>query len=217
MKNDCQEIREKFSGFIDNEIEPEAHRLIASHLEHCADCQAQANAQRGVKDLLASRLPMQAAPHHLRARVMNALRTQPESWSFRSLLQRLFEFQPMPAFASVALLIALTAGLALLAGKPTINQPEKRQALALVTNSQIEGVFTCVDCELLDISKTPYTHDQRHRLGVKCDDGIFWSILQTDKGSELSSLDGLMRRRIRVKGHLFPEQHLVDVTDYSVI
>jgi anti-sigma factor (TIGR02949 family) len=217
MKNDCQEIRDSLSGFVDDEIPSETARKIAAHLSDCPACNGVEQTQRGIKGLLRNRLPMQAAPHHLRARVMNALRTQPASWSFRSLLQRLFEFQPVPAFASVALLLALTAGISTWMGKTTARQPAKREALALVTNGQIEGVFTCVDCELLDISKTPYTHDQNHRLAVKCDDGIFWNILQTTKGSEMSSLGGLMRRRVRIKGHLFPVQHLVDVTDYSVI
>lgn len=176
-----------------------------------------AQAQRAIKGLLQSRLPQHSAPHHLRARIMHTLRTQPEGLSFRSLLQRLFEFQPMPAFASLALLIALAAGISMWAGKATSSKSANRETLGIVMNSRLEGEVVCVDCTLLDISKTPYTHDARHRLGVKCDDGIFWNILQTARGSELSAISSLMHRRVRIKGHLFPEQRLVDVTEYSII
>jgi len=96
------------------------------------------------------------------------------------------------------------------------DESERQKNLVTPMNSQIEGEVICVDCDLLDISKTPYIHDQSHRVGVRCYDGSYWIIRQTPKGVEPSSFNKQMHRRIRIKGLFFPNKRLVDVTELVV-
>jgi len=217
MKSTCEEISDKLSGFVDGEIGAAALEDIAAHLERCPDCRDKENTQRAVKAVLSNPELRQAPPHDVRARIMRAVERQPEGFSFGALVQRLFEFQPLPAFASVVVVIGLSAILAFWGGKTMFTNNTAEEPLALLMNAQMEGEVVCIDCELLNISKTPYVHDDNHRLGLRCKDGHFWNILQTSKGSELSSVGHLMHRRIIVKGHIFPTQHLVEVTEYTVI
>jgi mycothiol system anti-sigma-R factor len=220
MTSDCQEVREALSGFVDEELAPDRRGEIATHLQACPGCNTQAQVQRAVKTLLHDHSPHDAAPHHLRARIMHHLRhpAQRDSLSFGSLLRRLFEFQRAPAFASLGLLIALAATIALWGGSRLAQKTEQPDPLAVTWDGQLEGEIVCIDCTLLDVLQTPYTHDSSHRLGVRCTDGHFWSILQSAKGSELSSKANMAEpRRIRLKGRIFPAQHQVEVTDFSFI
>jgi len=217
MKSTCEEISDKLSGFVDGEIGATAIQDIAAHLEHCPDCSDKEKTQRAVKSTLTNPALRTATPHDARARLIRSIEHQPERFSFGALVQRLFEFQPVPAFATVIAVVALTGILSFWGGHKMFTSTTAEEPLALLMNTQIEGEIVCIDCEVLNISKTPYVHDDKHRLGLRCNDGHFWNILQTAKGSELSSIAHLMHRRIIVKGHIFPTQHLVEVTEYTVI
>ncbi len=217
MKSTCEEISERLSGFIDGEIGAVAIQDITAHLAQCSDCSDKAKTQRAVKSTLANPALRLATPHDVRVRLIRAIEHQPERFSFGALVQRLFEFQPVPAFASIVVVAGLSAILAFWGGKTIFTNITAEEPLALLMNTQLEGEVVCIDCELLDISKTTYVHDEHHRLGLRCNDGHYWNILQTAKGSEFSSVGHLMHRRIIVKGHIFPEQHLVDIKEYSVI
>lgn len=217
MKPTCQEISESLSGYIDGEITAETKRDIAAHLEQCPTCGDKEKNQRSVKVAMRNPALRQAAPHDVRARIMRAIERHPERVSFGALLRRLFEFQPLPSIATAVLLIALSTTIALWGGRKIYSDPASQPPLAILMNSQMEGEVVCVDCESLTLTKTPFVHGATHRLGLRCNDGHFWNILQTAKGSELSSVENLMHRRIVVRGHVFPAQHLVEITDYSVI
>lgn len=217
MKSKCQEVRDLLSGFVDGEIAPDIINEIATHLEDCPGCSDEEKAQRALKILLRNRAPLQAAPEHLRARILHNLRTQHQRLSFRSLLRQLVDYQPAPTFATAALLVIVTAGLSFWSSRSVLNKIAEGDPLTVRINSQMEGEIVCVDCTLLAVTKTPYLHDRTHRLGLWCDDGYLWNILQSAKGSELSASDNFWHRRVRIKGHMFHEQHIVEVTDFSVI
>lgn len=50
--NDCKEIRERLSAFIDNELPPHESRVIKSHLHQCPACAHEESSLRQVIDLL---------------------------------------------------------------------------------------------------------------------------------------------------------------------
>ena len=50
--NDCKEIRERLSAFIDDELTPEESRLFEKHLHECPACVQEQSALRQVIDLL---------------------------------------------------------------------------------------------------------------------------------------------------------------------
>lgn len=217
MKSTCEKISDKLSGFIDGEIGAVAIQDITAHLEHCPDCSDKEKTQRAVKSTLTNPALRLATPHDVRARLVRAIEHQPERFSFGALVQRLFEFQPVPAFATVIAVVALTGILSFWGGHKMLTNTAAHEPLALLVNSEMEGEVVCIDCELLAVSGTPHIHDANHRAGLRCNDGQFWNILQTDKGTEFGRLENLISKRVRVKGHIFPEQHLVDITEYSVI
>jgi len=217
MKSTCEEVSDKLSGFVDGEIGAPAIQDITAHLEHCPDCSDKEKTQRAVKSTLTNPALRLSTPHDVRARLIRAIVRQPERLSFGALVQRLFEFQPVPAFAAVIAIVALSGLFSFWSGQRIITNTAAKEPLALLINSEMEGEVVCIDCELLAVSGTPHIHDANHRAGLRCTDGHFWNILQTDKGTELGRLENLMSKRVRVKGHIFPEQHLVDITEYSVI
>jgi hypothetical protein len=60
--------RERVTGFVDGELEPEAAAAVAAHLETCAGCRAQAEAERELRARLRG-LPIPPLPAGLEARV----------------------------------------------------------------------------------------------------------------------------------------------------
>jgi hypothetical protein len=67
---------ERVTGFVDGELDAEAVAAVASHLEACAACRAQAEAERGLRARLRV-LPLPALPEGLAARVRAGTRRRP--------------------------------------------------------------------------------------------------------------------------------------------
>jgi len=217
MNSHCEEIREQLSGYVDEETAPEIRRQIATHLEQCPACNDQEKIQRAVKGLLLQRPPHEPVPHHLQARVLYQLRTSAARPPFTALLRRLIEYRPVATFAMAGAALMLVATLTWWGGGMAARHEDHDRPLALQANSQMEGEMVCIDCELLNVSKTPYVHDARHRLGLRCKNGFYWNILQAGKGPELCALRDALHRQVLVKGHIFAAQHQIEVTDFTVI
>ena len=49
---ECEEIRERLSAFIDNELPPRESRLIENHIHECPECAQEESSLRRVIDLL---------------------------------------------------------------------------------------------------------------------------------------------------------------------
>ena len=67
---------ERVTGFVDGELDAEAAAAVAAHLETCAACRAQAEAERGLRARLRS-LPAPELPAGLEARVRAQARRRP--------------------------------------------------------------------------------------------------------------------------------------------
>lgn len=52
--NNCEEIRQRLSAFIDNELPPLERSLIERHLHHCPVCAQEIKSLRQINDLLDS-------------------------------------------------------------------------------------------------------------------------------------------------------------------
>jgi hypothetical protein len=67
---------ERVTGFVDGELDAEVTASVAAHLESCAACRAQAEAERGLRARLRS-LPTPDLPAGLEARVRSQTRRRP--------------------------------------------------------------------------------------------------------------------------------------------
>jgi anti-sigma factor RsiW len=67
---------ERVTGFVDGELDAESAAAVAVHVEACAACRAQAEAERGVRARLRG-LPVPALPEGLEARVRSWTRRRP--------------------------------------------------------------------------------------------------------------------------------------------
>lgn len=63
---------ERITGFVDGELDPQAAAAVAAHVETCATCRAQAEAEQALRARLRA-LPSPALPPGLEARVRGAL------------------------------------------------------------------------------------------------------------------------------------------------
>jgi anti-sigma factor RsiW len=71
---ECQEVRERLSPFLDDELDPVASREVSRHLGSCPDCPAALERRRKLGESLRRDLEYHHAPDLLRARVMQAAR-----------------------------------------------------------------------------------------------------------------------------------------------
>ena len=70
----CQDVLDRLSPFLDDELDPVVSREIAGHLETCATCAAAFARQRELRESLRSHLEYHRAPDLLRARVLRDMR-----------------------------------------------------------------------------------------------------------------------------------------------
>src|SRR6266516_2998195 len=70
----CQEVMERLSPFLDDELDPVASREVSRHLESCPSCAAAFDRQRALSESLRRDLEYHRAPDLLRARVMRDAR-----------------------------------------------------------------------------------------------------------------------------------------------
>ena len=101
---ECREVRERLSAWLDRELPPEEHDLVAAHLEGCTGCRrelAQLRALEGALGKLAVEAPSQVAERVLaRLQERRVPRGRRSGW------------QSMALAASLVLGILLGGGMA---------------------------------------------------------------------------------------------------------
>ncbi|MCG3120178.1 MAG: hypothetical protein ALAOOOJD_02803 [bacterium] len=215
MPSTCKEIQEQFAGYVDQELEPAQASRIAQHLQNCPGCTAEVNAQQSLKTLVHERARHAPAPIHLRAAIRRQLAQETAGAGFWAQLQQLWQRRPLPALATAVVLMLLSATLTYFVFQNPA-RPAGPSGAAFIAG-YIEGEVVCIDCDLLDALKQTYTHDETHRVGVRCHDGKVWSILQSPKGRELMHDVNHFHKQVRVTGNLFQDSHYIEVQQFSVI
>lgn len=214
MAAPCKQFQDQIAGYVDREIEPAQMTAISHHLEDCPGCAEEATAQQKMKDLVREHAPHAPAPASMRAKIRRRLDQEASGSSFLALLSELLQQRPLYALAAAMMLVVLS-------GLTTyfIWQKPAPQAMPALPGTQfvvgsIEGELICIDCDLLNLTATPYTHDATHRVGLRCTNGHIWSILRTEQCAPLSQN---FHRRVRIVGHLFEGMHYVEVKEFSFI
>ncbi|MGH7451355.1 MAG: anti-sigma factor family protein [bacterium] len=214
MSSACKEIQDQMAGYVDQEIEPARASTISRHLDKCPGCAQEASAQKEVKTLVREHVKQVPAPAHVRAEIRRTLERESSRFGFLSEVRMLFQRQPLPA-------VATTIVLMMLSGLATLFFFQSREIVGgsdvQFVDGSLEGEIICVDCTLLEVADTPYTHDAIHRLGLRCKDGKLWSILPSDLGRELARDPSRFRRQVRLLGHLFQSVRYIEVKEFSLI
>lgn len=214
MSEDCKEIQEQIAGYIDQEIEPRQTEIVSRHLHQCPACAGEAALQKHVKKEVTDHTKKVIAPPYLRAQIRRTLDRYGSGVGFWAELRQLFRWQPIPAFAAVFALLLLPALITFYMARGQVSG--KLSQPAMVTGS-LDGEIICVDCTLLQLISAPFTHDSTHRIGLRCKDGKIWNILRSQKGQELIQATATFPRRVRVEGHLFPDNYYIEVKAFNLI
>lgn len=77
IPQECRDIREQFSSFLDGELPPARSVVISRHLEACPACRQEFQHWQEVWDLLL--LPPETAPAGLDRRILARLESRPPS------------------------------------------------------------------------------------------------------------------------------------------
>jgi mycothiol system anti-sigma-R factor len=211
MTSPCKQIQEQIAGYVDRELDTPQVNVVSRHLQDCPGCAEEANAQQKMKDLVRDNARSIPAPARVRAEIRRRLDQEIFGFGFWEQIRRLFLLQPAPAIAT-AIVMMMASGLTTYFVFQ--KQVQRASSYEQFFAGSIEGEIICVDCDLLDIVKTPYTHDAAHRVGVRCPDGHVWSLLRSEKSQALSAN---MRRRVRIVGRLFEQMQYVEVEEFSLI
>jgi mycothiol system anti-sigma-R factor len=211
MAAPCKQIQEQIAGYVDREIEPAQMTVISHHLQDCPGCAEEATAQQKMKDLVRAHAQHVPAPASMHAKIRRRLDQEASGSSFLALLSDLLQQRPLQAFATAMLLILLSGMTTYFVWQKPVS-PTNLGTQFIV--GSIEGELICIDCDLLDLTATPYTHDATHRVGLRCTNGHIWSILRTEQCHELSKN---FHRRVRVVGNIFEGMRYVEVKEFSFI
>jgi mycothiol system anti-sigma-R factor len=68
--DDCQHVLERVYEFLDNELDAATGDAIRHHLAMCEPCLERFDVEAAVKSLVHRRCGGEAAPQHLRAKIM---------------------------------------------------------------------------------------------------------------------------------------------------
>jgi mycothiol system anti-sigma-R factor len=214
MSQACKKIQDQLAGYVDQEIEPARASTITQHLGKCPGCAQEASVQSEVKSLVREHAQVVPAPAHVRAEIRRTLERESARFGFLSQLRMLFQRQPLPVVATTIILMMLSgfATHLFFPRQTVLGGNEVR-----FVGGSLEGEIICVDCTLMDVTDTPYTHDAIHRLGLRCKDGKLWSILPSEQGRELARDPGRFRRQVRLVGNLFENVRYIEVKEFSLI
>jgi len=69
----CADVRERLSGFVDDELDPWASGEVARHVAGCADCARALDGLRALSQRVRADVPVHRAPDALRARLRQEL------------------------------------------------------------------------------------------------------------------------------------------------
>ncbi|MDZ7359439.1 MAG: zf-HC2 domain-containing protein [candidate division KSB1 bacterium] len=211
MSSPCKQVQEQIAGYVDRELAPSQVHMVSRHLQDCAGCAEEADAQQKMKDLVRDNAKSIPTPARVRAEIRRRLDQQNFGFGFWEQIRQLFLLQPAPAIATVLVLMLLSG---LTASFVLSTQSQRASSYGQFVAGSIEGEIICVDCDLLEIVKTPYIHDATHRVGVRCPDGHVWSLLRSEKSQVLSAN---MHRRVRIVGRLFKQMQYIEVEEFSLI
>jgi mycothiol system anti-sigma-R factor len=212
MASPCKQIQEQIAGYVDREIAPSQVSVISRHLQDCPGCAEEATAQQKVKNLVREHAQHVPAPASLRAAIRRRLNQDSPGAGYLAFWQDMLQQRPIPALATTAALLLLLLGVTMyfILPKPW-SRPNPATPFVL---GSIEGEIICIDCDLLNLTHTPYVHDAAHRIGLRCKDGNIWSILRTEQCHELSKN---FRRQVRIVGNLFAGLQYIEVKEFSLI
>lgn len=125
----CQDIRDRLSPFLDDELDPVASREILRHVDSCPDCAAALAQLKAVSKSLDRDLDYHRAPDLLRARVLRDTRAavRPDGGTASSVAAR-----PWRWFSAAAAVIVVAGGTWLVASMPRddANNATMREAVA---------------------------------------------------------------------------------------
>ncbi len=211
MTMPCEQVIAKAAAFIDRELDETTAAAVAEHIGKCANCAQEVQQQRQMKLLVQQHARRVTAPASLRARLQQALADYPARYGFGEQLRQLFRWQPVPALATVALLLLLPSLLVYFAMRPPT-------AARHEVETSLEGEIICIDCVMLDELHLAHGHDASHRMGLRLAGGKILTVAAFDKGHEFLQQAALRHhQRVRVHGRLLPNQAYLLVHDFSML
>jgi len=123
----CDDVRTQLHDFQRGSLDPALHGAVGAHLEGCAACAREADAERALDELLEHRLPRHAAPAALKRR-LGLLAGRPPAPPARRLV---------PARWARVAAPALAAGLALAVGGVVVQRANERSAIASLASEAV--------------------------------------------------------------------------------
>ncbi len=215
MTLDCAQVTARAAAFIDRELDEATAAAVAEHVEKCPNCVQEVQQQRQMKLLVQQHARRVTAPASLRVRLQQALVDYPARYGFVEQVRQLFRWQPVPALATLAVLLVLPGLLVYFAMRaPGSAAAGRFHAI----EASVEGEIICIDCIVLDELQLAHGHDASHRFGLRTTEGRILTILAFEKGNELMQQAALMdKHRVLVHGRLLPERSCVQVRDFSML
>ena len=139
------DVLERLSPYLDDELDPVASREVARHLESCASCGEELARQWELRDKLRSELEYHRAPDLLRARVLRATRAAAPSAAPREARVA----RPWQLMSAAAAAIVLVGGTWLVAFLPRLSASD-----AIAREAVSDHVRSLMADHLADVAST---------------------------------------------------------------
>jgi anti-sigma factor (TIGR02949 family) len=125
MTERCEQLRERFSEYLDGELTPEERAALEEHLAACTGCRAELEALRRTVQAVAS-LPRRTAPEGLAARVAAEIRAETASPRPKAITVLWARALPIAAMLLIVLGITFLVGY-----EGAVRRSNERQKLAM--------------------------------------------------------------------------------------
>jgi len=214
----CMDFEKSISAMVDGELHGSELDKVQAHIHVCENCQSTMRATQAVKNLVSNRIHREVAPVHLRARIRRELDKESASSVFLSRLVRIFTYKPIPAYATVVVvLLVLGFGLGRFTTLHFSGSPialERGESGHTIT---LEGKLVCINCALHGSEGHPvYCKEHNHVLGLRLADGSIWSILEDEQAEKLAARYADMNKLVTIQGLVFPEAKYIELRKFKL-
>ncbi|MGH7496459.1 MAG: zf-HC2 domain-containing protein [bacterium] len=206
----CEHMQEKLEAYVDHELGGAEGDRIAMHLEQCPACAEAAAALQQVKRVLRTQTRRIPVPVHMRARIRRSLAG---GAGFGEAIRRVLVFYPRQAAAALAGAAAAVIAATMLSARWWTSFADP---IAYQSDALISGRIICVDCALMQKTRTEIPHAPSHHLVIQTREGKIWTIVLSPTGQELLQKTNIASHLVQARGYAFPRVGYVQVTDFEI-
>lgn len=209
MTMNCDEIRNKISGYVDGELPEEEVTILDEHLETCPECQLQLESERETRTIFVQAYTHAKAPVKLRSKIRKSLARDDKAFGILSLIIG----QPK-AIAAVAFGVILVCAVSIQAYRMLHTSSSVMNVMHI---QDMHAKIECIGCHYAEesLATKSYCEEYGHTPAIMTDNHDIFSLIPNDKSKEFAEF--ALHSSIMITGWMYYQANFIEIEDYQLI